>query len=61
MNEEIQLVLKYCAINKLSVNFKKTNYMVITSSKKKIHLTIHNIVCKSYIKYLGVYLDEHLQ
>ena len=35
MNEEIRLVLKYCAINKLSVNFKKTNYMLITSSKKK--------------------------
>jgi len=27
MNEEINLVLKYCAINKLSVNFKKTNYI----------------------------------
>ena len=35
MNEEIKLVLKYCSINKLSVNFKKTNYMLITSSKKK--------------------------
>ena len=35
MNEEIKSVLKYCAINKLSVNFKKTNYMLITSSKKK--------------------------
>ena len=34
MNEEIKLVLKYCPINKLSVNFKKTNYMLITSSKK---------------------------
>ena len=56
MNEEIKLVLKYCAINKLSVNFKKTNYMLITS-KKKIHLNIHNIDCKSYIKYLGIYLD----
>ena len=61
MNEEIKLVLKYCSINKLSVNFKKTNYMLITSSKKKIHLNIHNIDCKSYIKYLGIYLDEHLQ
>ena len=57
MNEEIKLVLKYCTINKLSVNFKKTNYMLITSSKKKIHLNIHNIDCKSYIKYLGIYLD----
>ena len=35
MNEEIKLVLKYCSINKLSVNFKKTNYMLITSSKIK--------------------------
>ena len=61
MNEEIKLVLKYCSINKLSVNFKKTNYMLITSSKKKIHLNIHNIDCKSYIKYLGIYLDKHLQ
>ena len=43
MNEEIKLVLKYCSINKLSVNFKKTNCMLITSSKKKIHLNIHNI------------------
>ena len=61
MNEEIKLVFKYCAINKLSVNFKNTNYMLITSSKKKIHLNIHNIDCKSYMKYLGIYLDEHLQ
>ena len=51
MNEEIKLVLKYCAVNKLSVNFKKTNYMLISSSKKKIHLNIHNIDRN----------DEHLQ
>ena len=38
--------------------------MLITSSKKKIHLNIHNIDCKSYIRYiryLGIYLNEHLQ
>ena len=35
--------------------------MLITSSKKKLHLDIHIIDCKSYIKYLGIYLDEHLQ
>lgn len=33
----------------------------MTSSKKKIHLNIHNIECKSYIKYLALYLEEHLQ
>ena len=61
MNEEIKLVLKYCAINKLSANFKKTNYMLVTSLKKQWQLNINNIKCKSYIKYLGIYLDEHLQ
>ena len=35
MNEEIKLVLKYCSMNELSVNFKKTNYMLIRSSEKK--------------------------
>jgi len=55
MNEDIKLVLKYCAIDKLPVNFKKTNYLLMISSKKKIHLNIHNIECKSYIKYLSMY------
>ena len=35
MNEEIKLILKYCVINKFSINFKKTNYMLLTLSKKK--------------------------
>ena len=39
INEEHKLVLKYCAINKLSVNLKKTSSMLVTS-KRKIHLNI---------------------
>ena len=35
--------------------------MLVTSSKKQVHLNIDNIERKSYIKYLGIYLDEHLQ
>ena len=31
MNCEMTRVLNYCAINKLSVNMKKTNFMLITS------------------------------
>jgi hypothetical protein len=31
MNEELQNVLQYCNVNKLSINIKKTNFMVITS------------------------------
>ena len=35
--------------------------MLITFSRNKIHLNIQNIECKSYIEYLGIYIDEHLQ
>ena len=35
--------------------------MLITSSKKKrINIKIHNIEQKNCIKYLGIYLDEHI-
>ena len=40
---------------------KKTNFMVISSNTKEhININIHNIECKNCIKYLGIYLDEHL-
>ena len=55
INEELGKVLKFCAANMLSINFKKTNYMIITSPKKKtnIRITACNIEQKSQIKYLG--------
>ena len=62
MNEELNLVLKYCAVNKLSANLKKTNnYMLITSSEKKYTEISKISNVKTYIKYLGIYIDEHLQ
>ena len=62
VNEELANVLKYCSANKLSINYKKTNYMLITTSKRKPNITITacNITKKSQIKYLGVFIDEHL-
>jgi hypothetical protein len=61
MNTELKKVLDYCSINKLSVNMKKTNFMVISSNTKEhININIYNIERKSCIKYLGIYLDEHL-
>ena len=63
VNEELGKVLKFCAANMLSTNFKKTNYMIITSPKKKtnIKITVCSIEQKSQIKYLGVFIDEHLK
>ena len=61
INEELNKVYQYCSANKLSINFKKTNYMLITS-KPRNNTLIHipNITHTSCIKYLGVYIDEHL-
>ena len=54
-----------CFISDLHINTGFSTSMSFetefTSSKKKMHLNINNIDCKSYIKYLGIYLDEHLQ
>ena len=61
MNEELENVLRYCKTNKLTVNFKKTHYMIIKSARKQIPMIkIPQIDQKDYIKYLGVYIDQHL-
>ena len=61
MNCEMTKVLNYCSINKLSVNMKKTNFMLITSSRKKVTpINILKFEQKACIKYLGVYIDQHL-
>ena len=56
-------VLKYCAANMLSINFKKTNYTIIASAKKKTNIstTTCHIEQKFQIKYLGFFIDEHLK
>ena len=45
------------------INMKKTNFMIITSTPKPtIHnINILNIDRKTSIKYLDIYLDEHLK
>jgi uncharacterized membrane protein (UPF0182 family) len=54
-------VTQYCNDNKLSINFKKTNYMLITSLSKKCDITIKtcDIERKKKIKYLSAFIDEH--
>ena len=66
MNEELQMFDVWMKCNKLSVNIKKTNYVIFKSSKKKIP---HNFIfCygneilkqENTTKFLGVYIDQHL-
>ena len=60
LDEELQNVLNYCHANKLSVNMKNTNFMLIRSLKKTLipNMNILNIEPKSCIKHSGIYLDE---
>ena len=63
MNSELQKVINYCNLNKLSLNMRKTNFMIITSppcaQKPAIHnINILNIERKTSTKYLGIYLDQ---
>ena len=70
MNEELAKIKEWCDLNKLSINIKKTNYMIVKSPKKKpgnTNITLPNndgnsdIIEKTdHIKYLGVFLDEKL-
>ena len=60
MNEELTSVVKYCAVNKLSINFSKTNYILVSSSRLSGSINVSNIKIKSQIKYLGVYIDQYL-
>ena len=63
VNEELGNVSKYCTANKLSINFKKTHYMLITSPRKKVDVQVSacDIEQKSQIKYLGVFIDDCLK
>ena len=62
INEVINHLLSFCSANKLSVNFKKTHYMTISSPKKanKLKLNLRNIEEKNFIKYPGIYIDKNL-
>ena len=62
MKSELQKVINYYDLNKLSINIRKTNCMIITSPQKPVmhNINIFTVERKTCIKYLGIYLDEHL-
>lgn len=66
MNKEMLKVVKWLQINKLSLNLKKTHFMIFRKGRKKISfnkkLLIDNtmIEIKSQTKFLGVIIDDKL-
>jgi len=64
VNCEIQKIDIWFKSNKLSLNYNKTEYMVVTRKKEKCNFRIniggHEISQKECIRYLGVMLDDSL-
>ena len=59
---------KWFAINRLSLNVYKTNFILFCNSKKrydkcKIEIMLNGIVLEQVkcVKFLGLYIDEHLK
>ena len=60
LNDELRNYDRWLKCNKLSVNVKKTNY-VIFKPRQRIANGDFNILKQTNVsKFLGVYLDEHL-
>lgn len=70
INLELTKVKEWCEINQLSINLKKSIYMIVKSQRKKntnvnINITnrdgsCHSLKRKDHIKYLGVMIDSTL-
>ena len=72
VNAEIFRVYNWLIANKLSLNIKKSNFVIFRPRQKKLNHQVnlkvfdhHNnsfisLECKNYVKYLGVLIDENL-
>ena len=67
MNRELEKVDKWLKSNKLTVNIKKTQYMLFHRTKikhkvheDKVHISGSNLVKVNNIKFLGVIIDSKL-
>ena len=64
VNTEIQKISRWLQINKLSLNIKKTNYIIFKSKQKlvnyKLNIKLDNIEIEqvSLTKFLGVIINE---
>jgi len=74
VNMELLKIYDWLTVNKLTLNAKKSNYVIFRPYKKKIYIsypitikcfdnnrnTFVNLQQQSCVKYLGIYFDEHL-
>ena len=64
LNDELVNVSNWFKLNELSINFNKTEFIVVTTKQNKPELKValdnHPIKQSHHIKYLGVLIDDNL-
>lgn len=72
MNDELLKVVDWLTVNKLSLNVRKTNYIIFHPYQKRLNYDVNikildsrvnkyfNLERKEYVNYLGVMIDNHL-
>ena len=65
MNDQLTKIDDWTKINQLTINYKKTNFMIFTRKKKissplSIRIGQNIINHKTNVKYLGVVIDEKM-
>ena len=72
VNKELAKVSDWLIANKLTVNIKKSNFVIFRPRQKKLTLQpaiklfdnnsqrLVTLDCKNYVKYLGVLIDDYL-
>ena len=65
VNTELQKISNWMKINKLSINYNKTEYIMITTKRRraKFNLKINNNIINqnTCVKYLGIMIDDSLK
>ena len=66
LNQDLKSLTKWLRANKISLNAKKTEFIIFESKWKrkknnlKIKLDGKKLIPSSFIKYLGIFIDKHL-
>ena len=66
LNDELTAISEWLKVNRLSLNIKKTHYMMFTTRKcvpASLDIFIDGVIIDrvKYTKFLGVYIDEKLK
>ena len=66
LNRELKQLSQWLKVNRLALNITKSNFVIFHSHKRIVHHNVtllldkKSILEKGHIKYLGVFIDQHL-